>query len=92
MLQKTGRRKLNRQELRLILFADAYQDDNADHQHALHVVRQTVKGQKITACHIAQKLFADDLNYWDFPVLNFLLHHAPICVNCRKVLNEEGVY
>ena len=90
-MAQTKRRKLDRRELRLILFADSLDETQSSNANILHVARQTVKGEKIFSCHLAQKHMLDDRNYWDFPFLDFFLQSHMLCHFCEKKLKEEGL-
>lgn len=86
------RRTLHPNEVRLFLFAD-YADPEGQPlpNSMLHAVRQTVNGQKLAPCTASLQRLNDGMNYWSFPLLDFLIVHAPICEECMSVMLEEGL-
>lgn len=86
------RRNLHPNEIRLFLFAD-YADPEGQPlpNSMLHSVRQTVNGYKVAACKPAADRLASGINYWSFPLLDFLIVNAPICEQCMKVMLNEGL-
>lgn len=87
------RRKLDRRECKLILFAHMLLPNHLPNGNArLHLVRMRHNGGLVPACTASEIILEDaQTGYYLFPLLGWLVENAPICVICKKTVYIEGL-
>lgn len=85
-----AKRKLNPKEIRLIVSSRRLKvNGTLKAKSQIHVARHTVNGNIIYGCE--ENRSVDLMAHYFFPFIRFIYDNAPMCQECVKTLEREGI-